>query len=250
MTKRAAQWIEQLRSGPAARLRLLCVPYAGAGPDVFRPWAELLPPTVDLWAAQLPGRATRIREQPPTSLEPLVASLADALEPHLGLPVALFGHSMGALIAFELAREIRRRGLSEPAQLFVSGCEAPQLAPQETPVGHLSDDELLQRIREFAGTPEEVLQHVELMRFFLPVLRADFCVVESYAYHDHGPLSCPLSAFGGMQDPTIDRERLEAWRLQSLSLFRLRMIPGGHFYLDQARPVLLQAILYDLQTLV
>ncbi len=249
-THSAEHWFERYPPPAAARLRLVCLPYAGGGPGIYSAWAALLPPQVELWAVLLPGRGPNIKESPATCIDVLIQHLVDVLALHRDLPLALFGHSMGAILAFELARELRRRELEQPAHLFVSGHAAPQLLPLSEPIHDLPDAEFLQHIRDFEGTPEEVLQHAELMQILLPILRADFAMFEAYQYADEGPLACALSAFGGWQDTSVTRDQLELWRAQTLGAFRLRMFQGGHFYLNQARPALLQAIAYDLQTLL
>jgi medium-chain acyl-[acyl-carrier-protein] hydrolase len=241
------RWFERYPSTAALRLRLVCLPYAGGGPGIYSSWSALLPQSVELGSVLLPGRGMHVKEAPVTSIAPLVQQLSDSLASYLDVPLALFGHSMGALLAFELARELRRRGWTQPVILLVSGHAAPQLPPLAEPIHDLPDSEFVQHIRDFEGTPDEVLQHVELMQIVLPILRADFSMLEAYQYVDEGPLSCAVSAFGGWQDSSLQQEQLEAWRQQTLGPFRLRMFQGGHFYLNQARPALLQAINHDLQ---
>jgi medium-chain acyl-[acyl-carrier-protein] hydrolase len=254
MTLRAADgsnpWIAcRQPDGPAA-LRLFCFPYAGGGAAVFRGWPELLPAEVEVCAVQLPGRETRFRDPPLTRLALVVERLAEALGPHLDLPFAFFGHSMGALIGFELSRALRGGGLPAPAHLFVSGFRAPQLPDRDPPIHHLPDAEFVAELRALSGTPEEVFQNPELVRLMLPTLRADFQVCETYAYQEQEPLGCPISVFGGLHDSRIDREELEAWQVQTRDSFALRMFQGNHFYMNSAREPLVRAMLGALAPII
>jgi medium-chain acyl-[acyl-carrier-protein] hydrolase len=181
-------------------------------------------------------------------MEPLVEALAAAL-PLAGVPFAFFGHSMGALIAFELARELARRGRPGPLHLFVSGRRAPQVPDREEPLHRLPDPEFVVRLRELNGTPEEVLANGELMQLLLPLLRADFAVHETYEYRPGEPLAVPISALGGIADPEVRRDDLEAWRPETRGAFRLRMLPGDHFFLLSARRLVTEAVARDLAAL-
>ena len=241
-----SQWFARPKPNPQARLRLFCFPYAGGSALAFRKWPQHLPPGVEVWAAQLPGRGSRIREPPYSSLTAMVEDLAVAIRPHLDRPFAFFGHSMGAMISFELARLLRRQGGAAPAHLFVSGRRAPQIPDTDPPTYNLPDAELVEELRRLNGTPPEVLEHPELMGLMLPLLRADFEVVETYSYQPGPPLDCRLSAFGGLQDEDVTREHLDGWREQTTSHFAVRMFEGDHFYLHLAEPLLLRAVARDL----
>jgi medium-chain acyl-[acyl-carrier-protein] hydrolase len=179
-----------------------------------------------------------------------VQTLAHILRPYLSLPWAFFGHSMGALISFELARQLRRQYGLEPVALFVSGYRAPQLAPAEPPIHHLPDAQFVAAIGRLQGTPEAVLRHAELMRLLLPVLRADFTLCETYRYVAEEPLRCPISAFGGLQDDKVHYRELSAWRDQTQAAFRLRMFPGDHFFLRSAQGLLLHVVSQELGRLL
>jgi medium-chain acyl-[acyl-carrier-protein] hydrolase len=162
------------------------------------------------------------------------------------MPFAFFGHSMGGLIGFELAHELRRQHRLVPLHLFVAGHRAPQLPDRAPRLHHLPEAELLSQLRRLNGTPEAVLQDADLMQFFLPVLRADFAVCETYSYSVRPPLPCPISVFGGLQDPRVRYDELAGWREQTRSAFRQRMLPGDHFFLHSAQEMLLQALTQDL----
>jgi medium-chain acyl-[acyl-carrier-protein] hydrolase len=184
-------------------------------------------------------------ERPFTRLSPLVEALAQALAPLLDRPFAFFGHSLGALVSFELARQIRRQYGVHPVRLFVSAGRAPQIPHRVPPIHTLPDKEFLVELRRLNGTPSELLDHEELMDIMLPLLRADFALYETYVYLTEPPLSCPISAFGGLQDHRVSKSDLEAWRAQTSGSFSLRMFPGDHFFLKQ--PLLLQALSRELE---
>jgi medium-chain acyl-[acyl-carrier-protein] hydrolase len=246
----STRWLACPRPNPQARVRLLCFPYAGGGVSAFHTWPDKLPTTVEVYAVHLPGRGNRLKETPFTRLSPLVQTLTEVLLPHLTTPFAFFGHSMGALIGFELARQLRRQHGPSPVHLFVSGREAPQLPSPDPPIHALPEPQFVAELQRFNGTPREVLEHPELMQLLIPTLRADFAVCETYTYTSDAPIDCSISAFGGLQDHEVSREQLEAWRDQSRASFSLCMFPGDHFFLDTAEPLLLKTIAQVLQPLV
>jgi medium-chain acyl-[acyl-carrier-protein] hydrolase len=242
----SSSWFTNLRPNREARLRLFCFPYAGGGPTIFRQWPQRLPSSVQVSSVQLPGRGPRMREAPFTRWAALVEQIALAIEPHLDKPFTFFGYSLGAIIAFELARSLRRRAGVEPLRLFVSACRAPQIPEWHEPTYNLPEPELLERLRRLNGTPKEVLDHPELIQLMLPLLRADFELAETYTYSAAPPLRSPISAFGGLQDAEVKREHLEAWRDQTTSSFNMRMFAGDHFFIHQSEPLLLDIIAREL----
>jgi medium-chain acyl-[acyl-carrier-protein] hydrolase len=193
-------------------------------------------------AVLLPGRGHRTREEPLTRVATIVERLAPVVELYSAKPFAFFGHSMGALIGFELARRLRREAAAGPAHLFASGCRAPQIPDSSPPTYNLPDAEFLERVRSLNGTPPEVLAHGELMQMVLPLLRADFEAVNTYEYSDEPPLGCPISAYGGLRDEEVARAHLEAWGRHTTGDFVLRMFDGDHFFLHQAEPLLLSVL--------
>jgi medium-chain acyl-[acyl-carrier-protein] hydrolase len=225
-------WLPFRSPRPAATKRLFCLPFVGGGASVYRGWTDLLPLTVDVCAIQLPGRETRFREQPFDRLQPLVASLADALSPVFDLPFALYGHSMGALTAFELARELRRRGSQRPFLLIVTGRVAPHVAPRQSPLHTLPDPEFRAELRRLDGTPAAVLDSEELMRLYMPVLRADFAAHETYEYLEEPPLDCPIMAITGVDDSLAAPNEMGGWRRHTAAAFEAHVVPGGHFFLQ------------------
>ncbi|MCS6845860.1 MAG: thioesterase II family protein [Caldilineales bacterium] len=241
-------WLSCPKPNPVATVRLFCFPYSGAAASVYYPWADLLPPNIEVCPVQLPGHGTRLREPLATRLAPQVEALAAGLAPAFDRPFAFFGHSMGALLSFELARYLRRTGRPGPVHLFVSGHGAPHLPDRNPPLHALPDDQFVAKLRELNGTPEEVLRHQELLQLLIPVLRADFAVCETYVYQPEPPLACPISAYGGLGDGYVNREELAAWREQTTGPFALRMFPGDHFYLNSPanRTHLLMALAREL----
>lgn len=244
-SRRESPWLVRFSRGETATVRLFCFSYAGSGASIFRGWADGLPADVDVWAAQLPGRETRVGEQPVRRMAPVIDALEEAIRPQLDLPYVFFGHSMGALVAFELARRLRSAGAPEPAHLSLAAFRAPQLANPNIKIYHLPD-EVLKTVLLKEGTPQQVLENDELMRALLPTLRADFELCDTYEYAEEPPLRMPVSVFGGHQDVRVGRSDLEPWRDQAAGPFRLAMIPGSHFFLHSAQDLLLTELVRDL----
>jgi medium-chain acyl-[acyl-carrier-protein] hydrolase len=240
-----AGWLFLPRPNPQAALRLFCFPYAGGSANVYRRWPAGLPDSVEVCAVRLPGREGRFREPPFTRLAALVDALAAALPPALDRPFAFFGHSMGGLTAFELARRLRRDGLPMPRHLFLSARAAPQTPGAEW-CHTLPEPQFREHIRGLGGTPREVLEHPELMQMLLPMLRADFAVCETHTHHAGEPLDCPITIFGGLDDTSPRPEQLEGWREHTRAAFRRRMFPGNHFFLHSAESRLLQILSEEL----
>jgi medium-chain acyl-[acyl-carrier-protein] hydrolase len=229
-------WVKVVpRSG--VRLRLFCFPHSGAGALSFRSWQDNFPSEIDICPVQLPGRENRFRDKPYEHMAPLVKAATDALMPYLDQPFALYGHSLGSLVAFEIARRLRIQGARQPEHLFVSGCHAPQLPPATAPISQLNDKAFLTEVERFGGISKELLQNTEFITMVLPILRADLSIYDTYAYTVAPPLDLPISAYGGSQDARAPEALLAAWRKQTNSQFSLQMFPGGHFFLqsDQKR---------------
>ena len=247
VTSEVAVWLKNYSPTAQPRLRLLCLPYVGAGASAYRTWANALPSEIEFYALQLPGREARRREAPYTQLEPLIEILAQLIASLPPLPLALFGHSLGAIIGFELARHVRRQYGINPIRLFIAGQAAPQLPPSTQQIHLLPDGEFVQRLREYNGTPEEVLQHTEILQMLLPVLRADFALCENYSYYPDEPLKCPISVFGSSDDSQVSKEDLLAWSVQTSQTMTFHLLQGDHFFVHQARETLLMTITQDLQ---
>lgn len=238
-------WLYNAPSGCTnGRLRLLCFPPVGGSSSLFRQWLEARPDGIEICPVQLPGREERSEERPFGQLPPLIQALVPFIPQDK--PFAFFGHSMGALIAFELARELRRQGLPGPHRLFVSAAPAPQV-PLRPARYSLPDHEFVAALRLLGGTSETILTNVALLAYFMPVLRADFEVVDTYEYLAGEPLDCPIHVFGGENDLEVDLEGLRSWEVQTLGEFTLQTFPGDHFYLLNAWPALIGAICSDLR---
>lgn len=228
---------------------MFCFPYAGGGASIFQTWPAQLPRQVEVCAVQLPGRENRLKEAPFTKLEPLVEYLLDVLHPYLDKPFALFGHSMGAIIAFKFAHQVRRKYKLTPVHLFASAREAPSVPlNRNPPFFRLSKSTFIERLRDLKGTPEELLDNPELLDVLLPVLRADFEIDETYVHTPSELLDCPISTFRGTQDTLATYDEVAAWRTESNGTFTLRSLPGGHFFIQTAKELFLQILSYDLST--
>ncbi|MBD2103376.1 thioesterase II family protein [Leptolyngbya sp. FACHB-261] len=233
-------WIKCFKPNPEARLRLFCFPHVGSSASVFRTWPNSLPPEIEVCGIQLPGRESRFKEALFTQIPPLVQALTPALQPYSDIPFAFFGHSLGALLSFEVARQLRAQQQPGPVHLFVSGRRAPQI-PDRNPLLHtLPEPEFLEELRYLNGTPKAVLENSELMQLFLPVLRADFSLCGTYHYQSQPPLDCSISAFGGLEDVEETHDLLLDWSKQTYASFSLQMLPGDHFFLYSNQELLLK----------
>lgn len=241
-------WFSALRS--KTKLNIFFFPYAGSGTLIFRTWQEHLPPDVGCYLVHLPGREQRLHELPFCRVGPLVQELKEAISQCLDVPFVFFGYCMGALIGFELARELRRSNLPLPLHLFVATHAAPQIKDLPPPMHNLSDPDLLGKIHTYAELPREALLQREIVQVILPLLRADFAVCEMYDYLPEPPLGCSISAFGGIEDSYVAYEDLAAWREQTSASFTLRVFPGGHFFLRSSEEQLLQALREDIAMVV
>lgn len=246
----ATRWISRRLPQTQSRLRLFCFPYAGGGAPVFRSWPDKLPEGVELCAIQLPGRGPRLMETPFSNMAALVSALTDEILPFFDKPFALFGHSMGAWIGFELARSLQSTHGIEPLHLFVSGARAPQVPSRAVPLHNLSEAEFIEALGTLKGTPKEVLEHPELMQLMIPILRADFEVCETYAFREGAVLNCPITAFGGLQDRRLLRSDLKAWGEQTAAHFSMQMFPGDHFFLHTSQALLLPKLGAELKQLL
>ena len=235
---------------PDVRFRLFCLPYAGGGAAIFRSWEDHLPSGVEVLPVELPGRGRQLNEAPFTSITAMVASVTRYVTSQLDKPFALFGHSMGAIIGFEVARQLRRENRRQPARLFASGRRAPQVSYQTPPAHNLSKKEFLEVLHQLNGSAPEALQNAELMELMLPTIRADFEAIETYRYSEEPPLDCSISVFGGLEDHHVNREHLELWSTQTNGLFRLHWIPGDHFFLNTHQKQLLDELAEELEELI
>jgi medium-chain acyl-[acyl-carrier-protein] hydrolase len=237
--------VKPLTSAPAP-IQLFCFPYAGGGASIFRSWQTEVGPSIRIHPVRLPGRETRIFDPPLRSVPSLVEAIVTQIEPALQGPFAFFGHSFGALLAFETARLLRRRHGLLPERLMVAALKAPQIPLLRKPIHVLPDSEFAAEIRKFHGTPEAVFENPELMNLVLPAVKADFTAYETYHYSVDLPLECPITAMKGIGDPSVPSHELAAWREQTSRDFASRMFPGGHFFLNEVRSLLTWAIVREL----
>ena len=215
---------------------------------MFHQWQTCVPRDIDLCPIQLPGREDRHTEPCATDLSDLVHQLAGAMAPHLDFPFALYGHSMGALIVFELARRLRTQGLPAPVHLFVSGRRAPHIAPAVAPIHELPRAEFLYEVQRYGRMPPAILTEHELMNAVVPRLRADFQLLERYEYVHQKPLDSPISAFAGTNDRSVGRRDIEEWGVHTSRSFSVRMMPGDHFFPQQFGSDLLRLIAMGLRS--
>jgi medium-chain acyl-[acyl-carrier-protein] hydrolase len=236
------QWVMGSGRNSPGRCRLFCFPHAGGSASFFAPWMSKTPNGIEVCPVELPGRGSRIRENAFRELPPMIDALARGLHPWLRPPFAFFGHSMGALIAYELARELAGCNAPMPVSLIVSGNAAPHIPLREAPVHALPDDAFVGELKRLGGTPDAVLENRELLELMLPVLRSDFAVCETYRHHAGARLHCPILAFGGRSDHFIPAQAIEAWAAHTASSFRCQLMDGGHFYLMQNMDTVLRLV--------
>ncbi|GGB95629.1 thioesterase II family protein [Pseudoduganella buxea] len=232
-------WIAGRRADPATvKFRLIGLAHAGGGSTLFAPWRGAFGPEVEVCPVVLPGREARMGEAPYRSMEALIGPLMEALLPELDVPFALFGHSMGSIVAFEVARRAEALGLPL-RQLLVSGRRAPHLRSRRPPVHAMENDAFLAAIGSLGGTPPQVLQDEQLFRTFMPSLRADFELNERYTPLTGRTLLCDMAAFMGRDDTEVSETELMAWREVTAGRFSHSVLEGNHFYLlDQPQRLL------------
>jgi medium-chain acyl-[acyl-carrier-protein] hydrolase len=230
------RWLKSLHPERPHTVELFAFPYAGGGIGAFHSWHKHLPAWIRIHLVQLPGRENRFAESPASQALEIIEPVAQAIA-HAGRsPFVIFGHSMGAILAFEVARQLRRVSSLFPDALIVSGRCAPQLRSNVPRVSHLDGPRLVHRAAElFGGIPPEVLENQELIELMARVLKADMTIVEEYRYLPEPPLDCPIVAYGGDQDPWASESELEAWREQTRAGFIGEQFPGDHFYLREQK---------------
>lgn len=234
-------WIAYHQPRPLAKVRLFCFAHSGGSASAYRTWAAQLPPEIEVCPIQLPGREKRWMETPIADWRQLLDKLTPLFRSVQDKPFALFGHSLGSVVAFEVARELRRKGFPAPVRLFASAGRAPVLRKPGT-MHELPDDQFIEEVFSIGGTPEAVMQSKELLELIMPMLRGDFTLIGTYRYVQDAPFDFPITAFGGTTDPRANREQLEAWGQETAAGFDCEIFPGGHFYLRDVEPDLLKGI--------
>jgi medium-chain acyl-[acyl-carrier-protein] hydrolase len=244
------KWLIGAKTPSSARLRLVCFPYAGGGATVFHGWQEYFPADIEVCAVRLPGRESRLGEPPFTDIASLTSCLAPILAEYRDLPLAFFGHSMGALVAFEMAHALHAQHLAEPRYLCVAGFRAPHLQARQPPIHALDEEHLVVELRKYNGISPEVLADRELMDYALPLLRADFCVCETYDYQSDTQLDCPISAIGGIGDPYVTPDEIAAWEIHTGASFRSYSLPGDHFFIHSQKSTVVSVLRQELTALL
>ncbi len=222
--------------------RLFCFSYAGGSSQVFAGWQAHFGPYTEVLAVELPGRGRRFPEPPVGDIHLLVAALADAVVPLLDRPFYLFGHSNGALLAYELARSLAQSCLLLPRMLFLAGKRAPQLSAEAPQLHHLPDAAFVEALKRYNGTPETVLKNEELLSVFLPILRADFRLGEVYRHRWEVPLAVEACLLGGKRDRTVPERDLLAWREVIAGPVEHLRFDGDHFFIHEQRSAVIDAI--------
>jgi surfactin synthase thioesterase subunit len=209
---------------------------------MYNIWKRFLPAFVEVCPVQIPGREVRLAEPSYTDCSRLIAEMTAALAGYMDKPYAIFGHSMGSLLALDLARSLRSAGHPEPSYLFVSGRNATHVQMKHGSIHQMPDDEFLAALAtRYGGLPQEILDTPELLEVYLPILRADLTLLETHRYEALAPLGCPIAAFSGTDDPNVSVEGLRAWGEHTTGLFEAKWFDGGHFYLSgPSRPELLE----------
>lgn len=237
-----SNWFSVPKPVKQPTLRLFCFSYAGGNASTYRDWHKQLPDDVEVCSIQLPGRGARFKEQAYTDLDTLLSDLAKQIEPYTDIPYVLFGHSMGAQLAFELARKFGEKGVPLPSCLIVSGRRAPQRKKKTKPIYSLPENEFREEIRRLNGTPSEALNNPELMDIVSPILRADFQLIETWEYQPSEPIDVPLLALGGIKDNQVSLDDLEDWKDVTSGPFCLELFSGDHFFINQATESLLNTV--------
>jgi surfactin synthase thioesterase subunit len=235
-------WLLHKKTSTPKDFRIYCFSHAGGNGASFLEWQDQLDSRIEVCAIQLPGRGGRFRERPLTSMNMVVERVAEAIGGEPDIPFAFFGHSLGALIAFELARRLRRTALPSPRHLVVSGCDAPSRRLAGGAVHMLPDDHLVQLLSNFGGIPPDILRHKELLALMLPTIRADFTMVDDYRFTEGPPLAMPISVFAGRTDRAVNSTSLSDWAGETTGGVELEWFDGGHFFIDQDRGAVLASL--------
>jgi medium-chain acyl-[acyl-carrier-protein] hydrolase len=242
------QWIEFYKPNNKSKVRLFCFHHGGGGASAFYKWADKLPETIELGAVQLPGRENRFDEPLLQNMEEVIHGLLKNFDSYLGKPYIFFGHSMGAKISFELARALRNLNLPLPSHLVVSGCGAPHLPSDRPPIHALPDHEFISQLLIYNGIPPEIINNKEdLINLYLPIIKADFKILENYEFKIEEALPCNIVAIHGREDSTVEEENILEWKYHTAYNFRYFSTSGDHFFIKSAQNEVLNIIIQSLR---
>jgi medium-chain acyl-[acyl-carrier-protein] hydrolase len=235
-------WVRIPAPSPAASVRLFCLPFAGGGASAYRPWCAQLKESIEVCLIQPPGREDRHREPAYTQCGPLADAIFAQIRPYLDKPYAFYGHSLGALLAFEVARRLHAAALPAPSVLFVAAHRAPHLPLMRRVFYHLPEHELIAEIQRLNGTPAAILEDRDMMSYWLPIMRADLQICDTYEFAAAPPLSCAVVACAGSDDTAVPPERMQGWQEHTTGAFALQVFPGDHFFVRSSQDALLEAL--------
>lgn len=242
----ASRWFPFVPQYDSSLPRLFCFPYGGGNAVIFKHWQSWLQHCALVYPVQLPGRGMRYQEPSYQQIEPLIVELANLFQPYLDRPYYLFGHSMGALIVYELACYLQKNFQSPPKHVIVSGFRAPHLPNPKPPIHTLTTQQFIGELAKMNGIPQEILENPEYLKLFLPSLRADFQLCETYIYQEKEPLQASITAFGGDQDAEVSEEMLWGWKYHTTCQFQLVRFSGNHFFIHQEE----KAVVKQIETIV
>jgi medium-chain acyl-[acyl-carrier-protein] hydrolase len=228
---------------------MYCFPYAGGNAATFLPWQAAMGPEIEVCAVQLPGRGARLVEPPYTSMTELVAALGQVILSNNELPFVFFGHSLGGLVAFELARYCKHHYLPIPKHLFISACSAPRCRDSSPRLHELEDAALVEALKDYNGTPPEIINNHALMELVLPAIRADFKLAEDYEYRPGQTLNVPITVLTGTMDKHISVEQVVSWQEETISNCCIRVFEGDHFFINSNTTAVMDFLFAELAQL-
>ncbi len=235
-------WLRPAAVSAHTTIRLFCCAHAGGGAAAFNGWPQALPTACGVVRVQLPGREDNRQCPPARSVGTVIPRLVGDVAPLLDRPFALYGHSMGAIVMFELARALRRGGHPPPMALFVSGRRAPRLPLSHPPLYSLPDDALAEQMRRMGAPMPQLFDTARWREHYLPTIRADLELSDLYRYRQEEPLACPIHVFGGAGDHVVMPSEWHAWGEETKGSFNATTLPGGHFFDRGGQAELLQII--------
>jgi len=237
-----SRWFLITRPKPRAQYRLFCFPYAGGSATAFNSWEDLLPSSIELVAIQPPGRANRMDEDPLTSVADMAGQLARALPSMLDRPYLVYGHSLGAIVSFEVLHALQAGRLPAPRWYFCAARRAPQAPPRIGPIHEYPLEKFKSELKSFNGTPDVILENDDLMELLVPMLRTELKAAYVYHREPDAKLECNVSVFGGARDQVVLPQELAGWQDHFSAPMDLRIFAGGHFFMEDNKKLVVNAI--------